>query len=60
MVRSHTASEKKRDTPRARKGYNGIYNSAENRVLTAEKPCDDIKLKKSDTSPVSRADYGQY
>ncbi len=53
-------AEKKRDTPNSGKRHDGIYYAADERILSAEEPCDDVKLKKSDTSPIERTDYGEH
>lgn len=53
-------SEKKRNTPNARQSNDRIYYSADDGIGTAEQPSDNIKLKKSDTAPVERADYCEY
>ena len=58
MVRGDAASEKQRDTPRARKGNHGINYSAHKRVLPAEEPSNKVKFKKSYASPICRANYG--
>ena len=50
-------SEKKGNAPDTRKGNKRINNSAENCSLTAENPCDEVKLKQTDTAPVEGADY---
>ena len=52
-------AEKERYAPNRRKCDDGIYDTAEKCILTAEKPCDDIKLKKTDTTPVETADDGE-
>ena len=54
-----TFAEEQRNTPDRRKSDDGIYNAAEECILPAEKPCDDIKLKKTDATPVETADNGK-
>ena len=51
-----SASEKKCDAPDCRKTNNSINNSAEKSGLTAEYPCNKIKLEKSNTAPVKASD----
>jgi len=53
---SGSAPEQKADAPKTAKTYKRIYDTAYNRSLTSENPCDDIELKKSDRAPVERAD----
>ena len=48
-------TEKKRNTPDPRKGYDRIYDPADQSILTAEDPRDDIEAEKTDASPVERA-----
>jgi hypothetical protein len=48
--------EKEGDAPNARKGNKRIYDSAENRTLTAENPGNKVELKKTDAAPVESAD----
>ena len=47
-----STSEKKGYTPKCRKTYNGVYDSAYEVGLTAEQPTDYIKFEKSDATPV--------
>ena len=54
-----TFTEEQGDTPYCRKRDDGIYDAAEDRILSAKKPCDDIKPKKTDTAPVETADNGK-
>ncbi len=52
-------TEKKRDTPNARKGDQGIDNARDERVGAAAYPRDDIELKETYATPVKRADNGE-
>lgn len=45
-------SENKRNTPKTRQSNEDIDYSADNSCLSAEDPCNDIKLEKTDTAPV--------
>ena len=51
-------TEKKRNTPNSCKSNDRVDDSAQDRILSAEDPRHDVKLKKSDASPVERAYYG--
>ena len=53
------SAEEKRNAPDTPKCNEGLDYSADESVLPAEKPSDDIKTKKSDTSPVERTDDGE-
>lgn len=48
-------AEKERDTPKRWQSYKCEYDTAYNVCWTAEDPWDDIKLKKTDASPVDSA-----
>ena len=52
-------AEEKRNTPDSRKRNDRVHDAAEDRILSAKKPCDDIKPKKTDTAPVETADNGK-
>lgn len=49
-------AEKQRNAPNARKRNDRIHDTAEERILTAEDPGDDIKSEKPNASPVQSAD----
>jgi hypothetical protein len=49
-------AEKQGNAPSARKRDDRIDDAAEDGILTAEKPSDKVKLKKTDTAPVERTD----
>lgn len=49
------ALEKQADTPQTGKRDNNVNYPARGCRLTAEDPCDDIKLKESDGTPVERS-----
>jgi len=50
-------TEHKRDKPDARERYYSIYYTAEQSALSAANPCDNIKIEKTDATPVKRTDY---
>ena len=52
-------SEEEWYAPYSRKGNNGVYNSANQRVGTAEQPSNDVELEQTNTSPVKRTYYCQ-
>ena len=54
-----SCAEKQRDAPDSRKGDDGVDYSAENGILTAADPGDDVKSEKPDASPVQRTDYSK-
>ncbi len=51
-------TEEQGNTPDSRKRNDCINDAAENSILTAENPRDDVKTEKSDASPVQCADDG--
>ena len=53
-----SCTEDKRNTPDTRKGYDRIYYSAQEGVLTAAYPRDDIKSENTYATPVECAYYG--
>lgn len=55
----HFLPEQQGNTPSPCQRNHGVYYSAQNSVLTAAKPCNNVKLKQSYTSPVRRTYYGQ-
>jgi hypothetical protein len=50
-------SEQQGYAPYARKSYNGVYYTADYGGCSAESPSYQVKLKKSDKSPVQSTDY---
>ena len=55
-----SGTEDERDTPNARQSDHGIYDTASDRFLTAEYPCDNVKAEKTDATPVKSAYDGDY
>ena len=52
-------SEQEGSTPQTSQTNDGIDDAAEERVLTAKEPCNKIKLKDTDQTPVDTADDRQ-
>ena len=48
--------EQKRNAPDSGKGNDSVYNSADDGALASENPCNKVKLKKTDESPVDGSD----
>ena len=55
-IDSASVSEKKGNAPDSREGDNRVNNAAENVGGSAEYPCNQVKLEKTNESPVQRAD----
>ena len=53
------ATKEKGNTPNARERNDCINNAAENCILSAEKPCNKIKLENANQTPVQAADDGK-
>ena len=58
-VKGFACAKQQRDAPNTGKSYNGVDDAAEQRGLSAADPCNEVKLKQSDTAPVERAYDGQ-
>lgn len=54
-----TASEQKRYAPYSGEGDDGINYTRDHRFRTSADPSYEVKLEKSDQTPVERADYGE-
>jgi hypothetical protein len=52
-----TSAEEERNAPDTRESHYRIDYAAQNSILTAAYPSDEIKAKKPDATPVERADY---
>ena len=55
-LRSVSFAEEQRNAPNARECNDRVNDTAEESLLTAEDPSDDIKSEKSNASPVQGAD----
>ena len=55
-MNSASVSEEQGNAPDSRKGDNRVNNTAENVGGSAEYPCNQVKLEKTNESPVQRAD----
>jgi len=53
-------TEEDRNTPYGGKRYQRVDHSANRGGLSAEEPCNDVKLENTDASPVQTSDDGKY
>ena len=61
IVHSTTASaEQEGDTPKTRKGDDRVDDPADDGILTAEDPGNQVELKDTDQTPVDTTDDGKY
>ena len=58
-IKAFSGAKDKRDTPHARKPDDRIDHAAEQGALSTAKPCNDVKLKKSDTAPIQCTQNGE-
>ncbi len=54
------SAEEQRNAPNAGKSDKGINDSADKCALAAKQPCDKVKLKNTDQTPVQRTDDAEY
>ena len=52
-------TEQKRNAPNTRECHDRVHDAADDRRLTAAKPCDAVKAEQTDRAPVQRTDNGK-
>ncbi len=55
-----SSAEEERNAPNSGEGYDGVYYTADERFLSTEEPSNNVKLEKSDTSPIECTDNREH